>query len=101
LSILHIGHMNKFYIQDSTLGKYVVFDSVPDLVNHLKAMIPRAFNITKEQYIQNLLDLGHGYDDPQGIMLTRAMADQFNIGVIKNNSYIRTDVHDTITFQKE
>ena len=53
------------------------------------------------QYVQNLLDLGYGYDDRDGVMLTRAMADQFNMGVIKNDTYVRTDVHTVAAFQKE
>ena len=93
--------MSKFYIQDSTLSKYVTFNTVPELVSYLKSMIPRAFNIKQEEYVQNLLDLGYGYDDIEGVMLTRAMAEQFNLGVIKNNSYVRTDVHSISRFQNE
>ena len=92
--------MNKLYIQDSTIGQYVTFNTVPELVSYLNALIPRAFKISRSEYVQNLIDLGHGYDDPQGIMITRAMADQFNIGVIKNNSYVRTDVHAYLQFPK-
>lgn len=93
--------MNKFYIQDSTIGRYVTFPTVPDLVKYLNDMIPRAFRISRDQYVQNLLDLGYGYDDRDGVMLTRAMADQFNMGVIKNDTYVRTDVHTVAAFQKE
>lgn len=91
--------MNKLYIQDATIGQYVTFNTVQELVSYLNTLIPRAFKISRSEYVQNLIDLGHGYDDPQGIMLTRAMADQFNIGVIKNNSYVRTDVHSISNFQ--
>jgi len=93
--------MNKLYIQDSTIGQYVTFNTVPELVAYLNTLIPRAFKISRSEYVQNLIDLGHGYDDPQGVMITRAMADQFNIGVIKNNSYVRTDVHAISNFQNE
>lgn len=93
--------MNRLYIQDTTIRQYVTFNTVPELVGYLKSMIPRAFNMTKEQYIQNLLDLGFGYDDADGVMLTRAMAEQFNIGVIKNDTYVRTDVHSISRFQQE
>ncbi len=91
--------MNKLYIQDSTIGQYVTFNTVQELVAYLNAMIPRAFKISRSDFVQNLIDLGHGYDDADGIMLTRAMADQFNIGVIKNNTYVRTDVHAISKFQ--
>ena len=90
-----------FYIQDSTIGRYVTFNTVPELVKYFNVMIPRAFKMTRAQYVQNLLDLGYGYDDADGVMLTSAMADQFNIGVIKNNTYVRTDVHEAISFGNE
>ena len=95
--------MNKFYIQDPTLGqqKYVTFNTVPELVNYLNTMIPRAFKISRAEYMQNLIDLGHGYDDRDGVTLTRAMADQFNIGLVKNGTYVRTDVHTANAFEKE
>jgi len=93
--------MNKLYIQDSTIGQYVTFNTVPELVAYLNALIPRAFKISRSEYVQNLIDLGHGYDDEQGVMLTRAMADQFNIGIIRDGNYVRTDVHTAAAFQKE
>jgi hypothetical protein len=93
--------MNSFYIQDSTVGKYVTFSKVTDLVEYLNQLVPRAFKMTRAQYMQNLIDLGHGYDDPAGVTLTRAMADQFNIGIIKNGNYVRTDIHTAAEFQKE
>jgi hypothetical protein len=94
--------MNRFYIQDSTIGKFVTFPTVPELVKYLSDMIPRAFHIPREQYVQNLIDLGYGYDDPDGAMLTRAISEEFNIGVIsKDNIYVKTDVHTAAAFQKE
>ncbi len=93
--------MNKLYIQDSTIGRYVTFNTVPELVSYLNALVPRAYKISRGEYVQNLIDLGHGYDDPQGVMLTRAMAEDFNIGVIKNGAYVRTDVHSVSRFQQE
>jgi hypothetical protein len=93
--------MNKFYIQDPTIGRYVTFPTIKDLVKYLNDMIPRAFRVSREQYVQNLIDLGHGYDDPDGVMLTRALSEEFNIGIIKDNTYVKTDVHTAVAFQKE
>ena len=98
---IYAYNMKKIYIQDSTIGQYVLFENVAQLVKYFDALIPRAFKITRNDYVQNLIDLGHGYDDPQGVMLTRAMANEFNIGVIKNNSYVRCDVHEASRFQQE
>ena len=94
--------MNTLYIQDSTIGKYVTFNTVPELVKYIgDQIVPRAFKLTRAQYMQNLIDLGHGYDDATGVTLTRAVADQFNIGIIKNGNYVRTDVHTADAFKNE
>jgi len=94
--------MNQIYIQDSTLGnKYVTFDTIPQLLNYFNELIPRAFNMSRNQFIQNLIDLGYGYDDPDGVMLTRAMSDQFNIGIVKDNNYVKTDVHESFHYHDE
>lgn len=91
--------MNKFYIQDSTVGKYVYFNTVNELVNYLDKMVPRAHKISRNQYMQNLIDLGHGYDDRAGVTLTRAMQEQFNLGVVtKEGKHVRTDVHTATNF---
>jgi len=94
--------MNTLYIQDSTIGKYVTFNTVPELVKYIgEQIVPRAFKLTRNQYMQNLIDLGYGYDDRDGVTLTRAVADQFNIGVVKDGNYVRTDVHTAEAFNKE
>jgi hypothetical protein len=93
--------MSKLYIHDSTIGKYVTFNTVPQLVSYLNTMIPRAFKMQRNEYVQNLIDLGHGYDDPKGVMVTRAMAEEFDMGVIRENKYIRTDIHELSSFQDE
>jgi len=90
----------KFYILDSTIGKYVTFNTVTELVSYFNFLIPRAFKQSRQEFVQNLIDLGHGYDDPKGIMLTRALSEQFNIGVVRDGSYMRTDVHAINNFQK-
>jgi len=92
--------MNKFYIFDSTVGRYVTFNTVPELVAYFNFLIPRAFKMSRKEYVQNLVDLGYGYDDAQGVMLTRVLSEQFNIGIIRDNAPIRTDVHAVSNFQK-
>ena len=73
--------------QDTTVGKYVQFNTVAELVNYLgNVLVPRAFNLSRKQYTQNLTDLGHGPDDRDGVTLTRALSEQFNIGVVRNNT---------------
>ena len=82
-----------YYIQDTSTAKYAHFNTVPELVTYLEGMIQRTHNVTRSKYMQNLVELGYGYDDPTGVTFTRAMADEFNLGVIRDGKYVKTDVH--------
>jgi predicted TIM-barrel enzyme len=80
----------------------VYFNTVTSLVNYLKTvLVPAAFNQTTAQYTQYLAELGHGYDDGTGIVLTRAVAESFEIGVVKDGRHVRTDVHTAAGFTDE
>jgi len=92
----------KYYIQDSTLNKYVYFDTVPEIVKHLEEMVKRAMGLTRQQFTQNLVELGYGYDDADGVVFTRGMADQFNIGILnKEGKHIKTDIYNISKFTDE
>lgn len=94
--------MQKYYIQDSTIGKYVYFNKINELISYFDTFIPRAFGINKKQYIQNLVDLGHNAEDPEGITLTQQIQENFNIGVVQNDGkHVRTDVHQASKYIKE
>ena len=59
--------MNKFYIEDTTQRKEpFIFESIQGLVKHLEGTVQRKFGKTRANYMQNLIDLGHGYDDREG-----------------------------------
>lgn len=94
--------MKKFYVNNTVIGKFVYFNSVPELVGYLsEVLIPSAFKQTKAQYTQYLAELGHGYDDGSGIVITRALSESFDIGVIKDGKHVRTDVHTAARFTNE
>jgi hypothetical protein len=44
--------------------------------------------------MQNLIELGHGYDDDGGITFAQSMAESFNMGIIKQGNYVRTNIHE-------
>lgn len=91
----------KYYIQDSTSGnKYVHFQTLSELVTYLEGVVQRAYKLSRKQYMQNLIDLGYGYDDPLGATFTRSLKGEFNIGVVKNGNYVKTDVHESDAFSK-
>jgi hypothetical protein len=89
----------KYYIHDTTIGQFIYFNTLNELVGYYDHFIPRAYNVTKPQFMQHLIDLGHGYDDGQGVMLTRAISENYNIGVVRsNNQKERTDVFEATKF---
>ena len=88
--------MIKYYIQDTTLPQpqqLVIAKSIDAVVKHLEGTVQRKFRLTRKQYMENLIDLGYGYDDNEGETFTQAMAEHFNIGVCQDNRFIRTSVH--------
>ena len=98
---LHIDYM-KYYINDTTIGKYVYFNKINELVSYYDKFIPRAYNMTKPQFIQHLIDLGHGYDDGNGVMLTRAITENYNVGIMRSgDKHERTDIFEASAFQKD
>lgn len=90
-----------YYIQDSTLnGKYIHFKTIPELISYLEGVVFRSHRLNRQQYMQNLIDLGYGYDDAQGATFTRSLAEEFNIGIIQDGKYLKTDVHSVQAFSK-
>lgn len=100
----------KYYIHDTTIGKYVYFNQINELVSYFNQLIPRIpipnssgkhFK-NRGEYAQYLSELGHGYDDSNGWMITRVLSEQFNIGVVRNDgSKERTNIHEASSFLKE
>lgn len=96
--------MNRFYIHDTTRTKdqYRYFPTVPALVAYLPQVIQRQYNMTRAQYIQHLMDLGHGFDDVDGVTLTQCLSEAFNIGIVsQDGTHQRTDIHTATRFANE
>jgi phage tail tube protein FII len=84
-----------YYIIDTTVKTFPIeFGTIPELVKHLEGTVQRKFKKNRAQYMQDLVDIGYGYDDAEGKIFTEAMREVFNIGVIKQGKYIRCNVHD-------
>lgn len=86
----------KYYVVDTTLSSSepVIFDSLQSLVAHLEGSVRRKLSLTRDEYMNNLISLGHGYDDDEGATFTSAMAEEFNIGVVRSGKFLRTNVHE-------
>ena len=93
---------NKFYIKDSTIKKIIYFDAVPEVVHYLESLVKKVEGKTRPQFMQYLSELGHGYDDFNGVSFTRALAEKFEIGYVNNmGNHVRTDIHSMSSFTKE
>ena len=94
--------MNKFYIIDTTLSREpLIFENIQSLVSHLEGTVKRKFKQNRNQYMQNLVDLGHGYDDKDGKNFTESMRTIFNIGIVgKNGSLKNCNVHDVAHYSR-
>ena len=94
--------MNKFYIIDTTQRKEpFIFENVQGLVQHLEGTVKRKFGKSRDIYMQNLIDLGHGYDDSEGRNFTESMRTIFNIGIVGKGGVLKNcNVHDVSHYSK-
>ena len=91
----------KYYIIDKQVSHQpAIFNSLNELINTLERVVQYKFKMTRNQYMQNLIDLGHGIDDPLGRTFTESMAECVEIGVIKNNTCLRCTVHEVAHYSK-
>ena len=63
--------MSKFYIVDTSLAKggkspVVIFETTSGLIKYLSEVVQRRFGQTRQQFMQNVTDLGFGADDVSG-----------------------------------
>jgi hypothetical protein len=91
----------RYYIKDSTINRVVYFNTVNEVVSYFDQLIPRAHNVSRANYVQHLVDLGHG-NDSNGVTLTRVLSEQFDIGIERKNGKLeRTDIHAASRFTDE
>ena len=85
----------KYFINDTTINKFVYFDDVNEIVPYLETLCKKKFNRDRKSYMFEMQTLGHGYDDPQGVYFTELMSDHFGIGVLrKDGRHVRTNIHE-------
>ena len=91
----------KYYIVDSTIkdSPTLTFDSVGQTIAYLKTMVQRKLNMTYEQYLTHLADLGHfGYDERE---FYESLRDTFNSGVIREDRLLRCSIYEATTTTKD
>ena len=89
----------KFYIIDTTLNNKPVYYNTPgEVVRHLENTVKRKFNQTRQVYMQNLIDLGYGADDPTGKTFVESLSKYFDIGVVKQLRHVKCNIHEVAQY---
>lgn len=92
----------QIYITDTTMtpSRDTVFNTYSAAVKHLEGMSQRAFGQSRRQYMLLLESMGHGNDDTNSVNFVRAMAERFDIGVIREGRKIHCDITSAFMFNK-
>ena len=98
--------MSKFYIIDTSLSRsgkspVILFESTSGIISYLSEVVQRRFGQTRQQFMQNVTDLGFGEDDPEGRSFFDQMQQYFNIGALRSDSVpIKCNIFDADKFSK-
>jgi hypothetical protein len=85
----------KYYINDTINNKVVYLNDANEIVNYLESLVVQKFKMNRKDYMFEMVTLGHGFDDPQGMYFTELMSEYFEIGILRNDGrHIRTNVHE-------
>lgn len=97
----------QYYVVDTTVSPVQEkrFTSYSQIVTYLEGMCQRAFKETRKNRMILLESLGHGYDDSNSVAFVRSMAQQFNMGVIRDGvtagEKMRCDITAVELFQND
>lgn len=87
--------MNNYYIKDTVNRKIVYCATVPEVVSKLEALCKQMTQKNRKDFMFEMVGLGHGYDDTDGVSFTELMADKVEIGVVsKDGRHKRCNVHE-------
>lgn len=89
-----------FYIKDQTINKMATYRSYPEVVRHLEGTVQRLNKQTRAQYMNDMVALGHGYDDVEGVQFVKLMSEAVNIGIVRDGNPIRCDITNIAMFSQ-
>jgi hypothetical protein len=88
--------MNNFYVKDGKQVKYL--NTVPEVVAFLELVIKEKTKMTRSQWMQHNMDLGHGPDDENGKNFVDSMQELVEIGVVRGKKCIRCSIFEATMF---
>jgi hypothetical protein len=84
-----------YYVKDPTIMKIVEKETVAELVDYLDALCHKLSEKTRTQFMNEMVELNHGYDDDAGTYFTELMASELEIGVVGVNGRLKpTNIHE-------
>lgn len=96
-----------YFINDTTIKppQEVRFNTYNESVTYLEGMTKRAYKQTRKERMYMMEELGHGPDDRDSVSFVRAMANAFEMGVIRNDAgklrQMKCDITTINQFQSE
>lgn len=85
----------RYYIIDKTIGKNpIFFNQLNETINHLEGTCKRLTGTSRIDYMLNRVDLGHPADEATGRNFVEAMSENIEMGVFKNNGFVRCNICD-------
>jgi len=84
-----------YYIKDTTINQIIYKNNLQDVVKHLEEVCKRYHRRSRSSYMNEMISLGHGYDDDQGTYFTELLGADFDIGVVKRDGkHVRCNIHE-------
>ena len=84
-----------YYIKDTTINKIIYKKNVQEVVKHLEEVCKRFHRKSRNIYMDEMISLGHGYDDDQGVYFTELLSADFDIGVVKKDGkHLKCNIHE-------
>ncbi len=85
----------KYFIKDTTTNQLIIVDTLPQAVNYLENLCKKTLRKSRKQFMDEMVSLGHGYDDDSGAYFTQLMSEKFQIGIQKDNGkLVKTNIHE-------
>ena len=89
--------MNKFFVKDRNQIRY--FTNVSDVVLFLELVVKEKLKMNRSEWMQHVMDLGHGPDDTAGRSFVDTMQNHVEIGCVqKNGKCVRCNIFEATQF---
>lgn len=71
-----------YYIKNRKTGELITVQSLSEVITCLENYIWVTFNKTRKEFMDDMVSLGYGYDDSNGIYLSQIMNKYLEMGAV-------------------